>query len=171
MNTNQLYLDHQKFIKQQSWYYAKKYNIDFEIVEGKALELFCTACQTWKKNKSKFITYLYYKFQLLNNFCKSFKEKEIKYILFSEIIEELYYYEPSIKFELENAINTELSSDSALLVYSILQGRFTETVVYQGTGFRKKLIREKFGWSTKKIRKLFNEIKIWWKVYEENYIY
>ena len=64
------YKQYENAINERSWYYSKKYGVDFEDIKSEANIIFFESILTYNKEKGKFITHLYWQLKRLDNIIK-----------------------------------------------------------------------------------------------------
>lgn len=168
INKAELFKKNERLIYKQSWYYAKKYDIDFEEVRSQAYIVFCEAIDRFdRKMGASFTTYLFDRLRTLDYYCK--KEKFTKsleiwigkeYLRFGEIIEDrierLNFYE----------MVDLLSKDARSLVKEIISGTFNQPGMDRQRSVGKtrirKVVTKEWGWTHSKVDDVWNEVKTWW---------
>jgi DNA-directed RNA polymerase specialized sigma24 family protein len=72
-------VDYVNMIRKFSWYYAKKFGMDYEDVEAQGFLIFCISAQMYKKKKAQFSTFLYRNLKgRLHDYCEQKMKKQCK---------------------------------------------------------------------------------------------
>lgn len=64
-----LYKNYERMLQKISWYYAKKWNLEFEDVFGESTVIFAETLARYQDDISSFSTYLYHRLKKLSQYC------------------------------------------------------------------------------------------------------
>jgi hypothetical protein len=72
-------VDYVNMIRKLSWYYAKKFGMEYEDVEAQGFLIFCISSQMFKKEKARFSTFLHRNLRgRLCDYCEFKMKKQCK---------------------------------------------------------------------------------------------
>lgn len=151
---------YEKLINQRASFYAKKWNVEFEEVQGRALELYCKALQSYDSDKAAFSTYLYSKLQQLNNYCK-LQAYHGNTTNIETVPAEAISVTETHDCILHNSIKTELSTIAQEVVESILDGTGLCIEPFKMI-FSIAWMTEKYKLDFYTAQNIHNEIHTWW---------
>lgn len=169
MNGNQLYKENEKLIKSQSRLMATRYFMDYDDVEGHALEIFCSALLSFDDTRgAKFTTHLYHQLKTLNNWCKIRYAMRQKESSFQEVVEERLAYHQKYPVHLFDSISTDLSDEAAEIVRAVIDGLLVVPITSHNKKGRltTKSIQSYLRIEYSKARNVAEEIRNWWKTFE-----
>jgi len=162
---NKLYSDNEKLIQNRVNFYHNRYlqKVDREIIEGKALEIFCKSLKNFDNSKNvKFSTYLYQQLQNLDCFTKIRYTHELYTTSFEEVLETFIGQNDIHTFVLTESLQIELSETAQQIVEAILNGN-----CFNKKGrVTKKSVAETFNFHYQQLETYWFEITNWWRTFE-----
>lgn len=163
---NEHFLQYEKLILKQAHYYANKYQLEFETVQGQALEIYCEALQKFDSEKSAFSTYLYNELRRLNYFCKIENAMKIRHIHFEDInVPERIQVSDHYDFILWESVQTELSNIAQDIIQGILSGELL-AIESNKKLFSIDRIMDNFGVTFYTAQNIYQELSSWWAKFQ-----
>lgn len=190
MNSQQLFESSEKLIYDRSWFYSRKWNMDFEEIKSQAFEIFCEAVRRFEKGKNtRFTTYLYHRLRTLNDYCQRERKIERPLVPYMKSTRVLYldsaggevdFGQTIIPGEKERGLVDaqtlermafyeavqKLSSESQFVVECILDGTFHSPFMVRQRKINKYRVRKiatlLWNWSNEQVDRVWGELKGWW---------
>jgi len=155
---------YEPMLNSQAAFYAKKYKLDFDEVKSQAYLIFCETLEKYDNRKASFTTFLYARLHDLNRLAYSESASRIFYDSGETDFDKIPFTYFSNYSPVEKA-KGKISPDAFTTIKVIASGQLYKPEHQHGRGRAGSMgeISKRFNWSTEYTKRIFEEIKIWWR--------